>query len=769
MDLGSLELQIFVSLTVVLGAAFVALVCDYLKGNNEQLREHNIELRVRKEEQERHLLLDPAGYLAQQQVKPAVPSVQMPIAARAPVAAHDVMRSHAAQADLAAAEARAEALQNRTLDRSDVADVPDMAPKRSRRSRRYADAQPKPLGESFGDWVRPEVIARVARKADATASYQSDIREEIAAPKEESRPQPLNAADKWDIRDKIAPQARTAEPQPVVEAPEPAVETAPPPVEAVELQKEIERVAQMERVAAPAPASNPGVVLRPLVIPSLSLEEELERLADTEETPLAKSGPMHSALLEQVIAASSGRGEPVADAIAAIEPDAVIVEPAEVPAPVVEFSDALVGSSSDALVEPVSIEPVVAQVEFAEALPEPVAEVVPEPPAVIAVPEPVFAHVEFAEALPEPVAEVVPEPPAVIAALEPVFAGVEFAEAIIEPIAELPAFEELPQPEASALPEAAEPLGPPIQGPVSHFGLVAAPSFLAGLGVPAVAEPVAAHVAVEFPAAVTVPDADPVLSPVVEEPEFVSQSSEIDSVELLPAYAELAQTEIDLLPVEPELPVEVSVFASETLAESLQDAAPEPPPIWSEPAAPIDINSLRQPEPVPQGPLPDVELPAGMFDDAMWVRLLTLPNPMSGILFTITLTKAEAVPGTDTAKKSKEIEDLTPALEKLMTSFVRGNDFGSRIGENEWVFVYSHDTTGFNQRRVGGISEKLWDFQLRHLGMSTVSFKWGAVEVQSERLADALEAARERMNQAPRRRSKLPGSDYAGPRQVVNA
>ena len=51
MDIGAFELQIFVSLVVVLGAAFVALVCDYLKGNNEQLRERNIELRVRREEQ----------------------------------------------------------------------------------------------------------------------------------------------------------------------------------------------------------------------------------------------------------------------------------------------------------------------------------------------------------------------------------------------------------------------------------------------------------------------------------------------------------------------------------------------------------------------------------------------------------------------------------------------------------------------------------------------------------------------------------------------
>jgi GGDEF domain-containing protein len=53
MVLGSLEIQIFVSLVVVLGTAFVALVCDFLKGNNEQLRERNVELRVRHEERDR--------------------------------------------------------------------------------------------------------------------------------------------------------------------------------------------------------------------------------------------------------------------------------------------------------------------------------------------------------------------------------------------------------------------------------------------------------------------------------------------------------------------------------------------------------------------------------------------------------------------------------------------------------------------------------------------------------------------------------------------
>lgn len=50
--MGSFEIQVFVSLVVVLGAAFVALICDYLKGNNERLRERNEELQARAAERE---------------------------------------------------------------------------------------------------------------------------------------------------------------------------------------------------------------------------------------------------------------------------------------------------------------------------------------------------------------------------------------------------------------------------------------------------------------------------------------------------------------------------------------------------------------------------------------------------------------------------------------------------------------------------------------------------------------------------------------------
>lgn len=53
MNLDSAQLQIFVSLLLVLGALFVAFICDFLKGNNEVLRERNIELTVRQEERRR--------------------------------------------------------------------------------------------------------------------------------------------------------------------------------------------------------------------------------------------------------------------------------------------------------------------------------------------------------------------------------------------------------------------------------------------------------------------------------------------------------------------------------------------------------------------------------------------------------------------------------------------------------------------------------------------------------------------------------------------
>ena len=111
MDLGALELQIFVSLVVVLGSAFVALVCDYLKGNNEQLRERNIELRVRTEEQERFAILNPSAWLSQ--FRGTFGGAAARTEQTAPLTADAVMQSHAPAEGLAHAATREAALVQR--------------------------------------------------------------------------------------------------------------------------------------------------------------------------------------------------------------------------------------------------------------------------------------------------------------------------------------------------------------------------------------------------------------------------------------------------------------------------------------------------------------------------------------------------------------------------------------------------------------------------------------------------------------------------------
>ena len=63
MELIANHLEIFVTALVVLGASAVALICDLLKSNNEHLREVNVELRVRREEEQRwtQMLLNAAS------------------------------------------------------------------------------------------------------------------------------------------------------------------------------------------------------------------------------------------------------------------------------------------------------------------------------------------------------------------------------------------------------------------------------------------------------------------------------------------------------------------------------------------------------------------------------------------------------------------------------------------------------------------------------------------------------------------------------------
>ena len=310
MDLGSLELQIFVSLTVVLGGAFVALVCDFLKGNNEQLREHNIELRVRKEEQERRLLLDPAGFLGQW--LPGGNAASHPATAAAShssgrtVSAHEVMHSFAAPEALKEADTRAARFQARSGNESSgSAEVPPLSQRRRGQysSARKGTRDTQTNGESYDEWVRPEMMARIARKSDAAAIYGSGIPDELEPTREAVRPEPPNAAENWDIRDRIPVRAKQLR-SPAEKAsvrPLPSIAEAPVelPVEPEPVAVAVEAPLDLEVTVIERVAPAPGTLLRPLTIPTLKLQEEIQRVAEQPTAKVAIAALWHSPLLDR--------------------------------------------------------------------------------------------------------------------------------------------------------------------------------------------------------------------------------------------------------------------------------------------------------------------------------------------------------------------------------------------------------------------------------------------------------------------------------------
>jgi hypothetical protein len=85
MEIGHFQLQLIVSTLVIIGAAFVALICDFLKRNNEQLREMNIELKIRREEEQKLLQLT-ASRVPEKVERIEAPKLEVAVAAPRAVA-----------------------------------------------------------------------------------------------------------------------------------------------------------------------------------------------------------------------------------------------------------------------------------------------------------------------------------------------------------------------------------------------------------------------------------------------------------------------------------------------------------------------------------------------------------------------------------------------------------------------------------------------------------------------------------------------------------
>ena len=95
MELGQHQLQLLVSVVLIVGAACVALICDFLKGNNEQLRELTLELKVRRdEERKRARPLNPSlPQPAQASMAQPVPAAEVAAPGQGPAVETPVKRA----------------------------------------------------------------------------------------------------------------------------------------------------------------------------------------------------------------------------------------------------------------------------------------------------------------------------------------------------------------------------------------------------------------------------------------------------------------------------------------------------------------------------------------------------------------------------------------------------------------------------------------------------------------------------------------------------
>jgi GGDEF domain-containing protein len=97
-------------------------------------------------------------------------------------------------------------------------------------------------------------------------------------------------------------------------------------------------------------------------------------------------------------------------------------------------------------------------------------------------------------------------------------------------------------------------------------------------------------------------------------------------------------------------------------------------------------------------------------------------------------------------------EELMRSVNGLLESILADKGFGARSKSDEFVMVFCGQSGAGGQRLLTQISERLWDFQLRSLATMSILFSWGAVDVASEPLCEAVASANERMLQTKRTR-----------------
>ena len=138
----------------------------------------------------------------------------------------------------------------------------------------------------------------------------------------------------------------------------------------------------------------------------------------------------------------------------------------------------------------------------------------------------------------------------------------------------------------------------------------------------------------------------------------------------------------------------------------------------------------------------EIPLPAGIHDGYILNRLVQSRRPISGLVVSIGISATTV----SHASVPAEIRNLVRSLLGL-------HDFACASAPDEYLLIFPDDQGAAAQKRLGEIAQKLWDFQLRMLGLASILFSWGGVEVHGEAIDEAIASANDRMQETRRTRS----------------
>lgn len=110
-------------------------------------------------------------------------------------------------------------------------------------------------------------------------------------------------------------------------------------------------------------------------------------------------------------------------------------------------------------------------------------------------------------------------------------------------------------------------------------------------------------------------------------------------------------------------------------------------------------------------------LPEGFQDGSVLRRLVESRCPVTGLVVSIGMNES------------------SDSLRGVVESLIGANDFAAQSGENEFLLIYPEERGAPAQRKLNEIGEKLRGFKLR----------WGAVEVCSKPVDEAIASATERI------------------------